>query len=350
MGGTGANHVMLGSGDAIWYSDGKGHIAVPPSNQIENPNPAPGTNNWYTQDGYSGGTYSNCSDPLQPGVGAIVGFLNSLPYHPSPRCAAGTYYLLNNYSPGYFGDGSVNTGTFVIPPSTLPTIADQLLAHNISWKYYGEGWNLYLQDPNYNNPDNQYCDICNPFQYSTSIMTNKPVRTAHLKDVTGPDGLYADLQNGTLPAVSFAKPDGFVDGHPASSKLDLFEGFVRKILTSLQANPQLAASTAVFITFDESGGYYDSGYMQPLDFFGDGPRIPLIAVSPFSRGGGVVHTYSDHVSILKFIEKNWSLPPVSSRSRDNFANPIASPDNPYAPTNGPAIGDLMDMFDFGQHP
>jgi phospholipase C len=149
MGGTGANHVMLGSGDAIWYSDGKGHTAAPPSNQIENPNPATGTNNWYTQDGYSGGTYSNCSDAAQPGVGAVVGFLNSLPYHPSPRCAPATYYLLNNYSPDYFGDGSVNTGTFVIPPSTLPTIGDRLVAHNISWKYYGEGWNLYLQDPHY---------------------------------------------------------------------------------------------------------------------------------------------------------------------------------------------------------
>jgi phospholipase C len=350
MGGTGANHVMLGSGDAIWYSDGKGHTAAPPSNQIENPNPATGTNNWYTQDGYSGGTYSNCSDAAQPGVGAVVGFLNSLPYHPSPRCAPATYYLLNNYSPGYFGDGSVNTGTFVIPPSTLPTIGDRLVAHNISWKYYGEGWNLYLQDPHYKNPDNQYCDICNPFQYSTSIMTSATLRTAHLKDVTGPDGLYADLQNGALPAVSFVKPDGFVDGHPASSKLDLFEGFVRKVLTNLQANPQLAASTAVFVTFDESGGYYDSGYIQPLDFFGDGPRIPLIVVSPFSRGGRVVHSYNDHVSILKFIEKNWKLPPVSNRSRDNFPNPIASRDNPYAPTNGPAIGDLMDMFDFGEHP
>ena len=100
MGGTGANHVMLGSGDAIPYSNGAGSLAVPPANQIENPNPAPGTNNWYRQDGYSGGTYSNCSDPLQPGVGAVLSYLNSLPHKPSPRCAPGAYYLLNNYAPG----------------------------------------------------------------------------------------------------------------------------------------------------------------------------------------------------------------------------------------------------------
>ena len=46
---------------------------------------------------------------------------------------------------------------------------------------------------------------------------------------------------------------------------------------------QLWANTAIFVTFDEGGGYYDSGYVQPLDFFGDGTRIPLIIVSPFAR-------------------------------------------------------------------
>ena len=66
--------------------------------------------------------------------------------------------------------------------------------------------------------------------------------------------------------------------------------------------------TAVFITVDEAGGYYDSGYIQPVGFFGDGPRIPLIVVSPLTRGGRVSHEYGDHVSILKFIEANWGLP------------------------------------------
>ncbi len=100
------------------------------------------------------------------------------------------------------------------------------------------------------------------------------------------------------------------------------------------------------MAFDEGGGYWDSGYIQPLDFFGDGPRIPFIVVSPYATGGRVVHSYADHVSILKFIEKNWSVPPVSARSRDNLPDPIASPGDPYVPVNRPAIGDLMDMFHF----
>jgi phospholipase C len=115
----------------------------------------------------------------------------------------------------------------------------------------------------------------------------------------------------------------------------------------LQANPTLFASTALMITMDEAGGLYDSGYIQPLDFFGDGPRIPMIVVSPYSTGGHISHTYSDHVSILKFIERNWHVRPLTRRSRDNFPNPIADFDDPYVPLNSPAIGDLFDLFNFG---
>ena len=104
------------------------------------------------------------------------------------------------------------------------------------------------------------------------------------------------------------KPSGFVDGHPASSKLDLFEGFVKKIVDGVQANPALWQSTAIFVTFDEGGGYYDSGYVQPVDFFGDGTRIPMLLISPYTTPGHISHQYNDHVSILKFIEYNWSLP------------------------------------------
>ena len=69
-------------------------------------------------------------------------------------------------------------------------------------------------------------------------------------------------------------------------------------------------------------------------------------MSKYSRGGTVVHTYADHASVLKFIERNWRLPPLTTRSRDNLPNPISPVGNPYVPLNMPAIGDLFDMFDF----
>jgi phospholipase C len=61
----------------------------------------------------------------------------------------------------------------------------------------------------------------------------------------------------------------------------------------------------------------------------------------------VSHQYADHVSILKFIERNWQLPTVTRRSRDNLPNPVRAEDrSPYVPANSPAIGDLFDLFDF----
>ena len=69
MGGTGTNHVALGTGSAASYENAAGDPPTPPANQIENPNAQPGTNNWYTQDGYSGGTYSKCADHVAAGRG-----------------------------------------------------------------------------------------------------------------------------------------------------------------------------------------------------------------------------------------------------------------------------------------
>lgn len=348
MGGTGANHIFLGYGDDIYYTDGNGNAATPPSNQIENPNPQPNTNNYYTQDGYSGGSYVNCADTAQPGVAPIVDYLQSLDRPVAPNCEPGHYYIVNNYNPGYLANGALGAPLtqFTVPPTNLRGIADELLDHNISFRYYGEQWDFNVKDPTFSNHYDAYCNICNFMQYSTRIMTNPKLRSQH---IAGETQLFTDLSNGTLPAVSWVKPSGFNDGHPASSKLDLYEGFVKKVIDSLQANPKLWASTAVFVTVDEGGGYYDSGYIQPLDFFGDGTRIPLIIVSPFARGGRVVHEYSDHVSTLKFIERNWGLPPITSRSRDNLPNPVATRSNPYVPMNGPAIDDLMKAFNFGTH-
>ncbi len=338
-GGTGANHIMLGTGDAVWYSE-NGNPAVPSQTEIENPNPQAGTNNYYIQDGYAGGSYVACADVTQPGVAPIVDYLNSLPKKPKPNCDPGHYYLVNNYNPGYFGDGTVNTKSpFTVPPATLPTIGDALLTKKVSFRYYGEGWNAYLKDPN----SRLYCKVCNFLQYTPSIMTTASLRTEHIKDI---DDFYSDIQRNTLPAISFVKPSSLNYGHPLTSKINLFEAFVRRLVNEVQGRTDLWADTAIFVTFDEGGGYYDSGYVQPIDFFGDGTRIPMIVISRFSTGGRVVHSYTDHVSILKFIEKNWTVPTISNRSRDNLPNPIATESNPYVPINGPAIGDLMDMFKF----
>jgi phospholipase C len=353
MGGTGANHVMLGTGDAIFWSDGKGHATAPPSH-IANPDPQPGTDDVYTVDLNFDGNFTECGDASQPGIKPIRNYLESLPYDPDPKCKPGHFYMINNDSPGFLPDGSVDTAGIAaggsVPPTNVRTIGEALNEKNISWAYYGGAYNAavaFQHNPQSKDPlvliGQAYCNICNFESYATAIMGNPAQRSAHIKDATD---FLAAIDNDELLSVSYVKPDGLIDGHPASSKLDLFEGMVENILDHLKAKPDLIAETALIITFDEGGGYYDSGYIQPLDFFGDGPRIPLIVVSPFTKGGHVNHTYTDHVSILKFIERNWHLKPLTDRSRDNFPNPIADDENPYVPLNSPALGDLFDMFHF----
>jgi phospholipase C len=157
-GGTGANHIMLGHGDAIWFSDGKGHAKKPPHDvsdrhhakpavldEIENPNPAPR----HQQLVCRGRLWRRLL--RLPGIrrrllqrllgshparrATVVNYLQSLPHPIDPHCEVGHYYLLNNYNPGYFGNGnnaftdtSPDNTVFTIPPSSTPSIGDSLLA------------------------------------------------------------------------------------------------------------------------------------------------------------------------------------------------------------------------------
>ncbi|MDP9000093.1 MAG: hypothetical protein M3O46_08280 [Myxococcota bacterium] len=358
MGGTFVQHMMIGTGDVMWwqpYVNGAGvTISQPPAGVIVDPTPKNTTTIGFTADK----AWTTC-DESAPWVAAIQTYLRSLPWHPDQsamRCENGKFYLINNVRPGFMANGQINdagvTSGSLVPPSSIRTIGDALNEKKITWAYYGGGYDAAARLANGStDPIDRligtggdfYCDICNPFQYAKSIMGDPAQRKAHIKDATN---FFDDLESGKLPAVSYVKPDSFDDGHPASSKLDLFEALVDRIHRELKDRPELFEETAFFIAWDEGGGYWDSGAIEPVDFFGDGVRIPFLIVSPHARGGKIVHSYADHASILKFIERNWSLPPLTSRSRDNLPNPKAQGSNPYIPTNMPAIADLFDMFDF----
>jgi len=331
--GTWADSMALGYADQLYYSDGHGNPATPNPPDTSDPDPQPGTLNLYRAQG----VWFNCSDETQPGISAIASYLRSLPYAVPDRCGDGLYFSATNVSPPFTAKGLPQQSGVVLPATTQRSIADVLTAHNISWKYYGGGFNFEGTD----SPLVADCTICNPFEYEADY----PAMVAeHMRDVTD---LFTDLANGTLPAVSYVKPDGYLDGHPGGGKWTLFEAFVRNLIARAQSNSQQWAETAIFITVDESGGYYDSGFIQWVDFFGTGPRIPLIAVSPFSTGGHVSHVYGEHSSFVKFVERNWKLTEtLSERSRDNMPNPVQDDNNPYVPKNMPAIGDLFDMFQF----
>jgi phospholipase C len=346
MGGTAVQHQMIMTADDVSWETFQG-VTQPPANKVANPNPQSPTNAAFTVDQ----NWTNCSDLTQPGIAPIVAYLGSLPWHPASNCDPGHFYMINNMSPGTLPNGTIDAASILagskVPPATLRTIGDALTEKGISWAYYGGGFDAAVRVANGSmDPVDQliggnYCDICNAFSYASSIMDNAQQRQAHIKDAID---FFDALEKGTLPAVSYVKPDSLVDGHPASSKLILFESMVQNIVNRLKVDKN--KDTVLFITFDEGGGMWDSGAYIPLDFFGDGPRIPMIAVSHWSKGGNVVHSYNDHASVVKFIERNWKLKPLTNRSRDNLPNPKMSKSNPYIPNNIPAIGDLFDMFDF----
>jgi phospholipase C len=187
QGGTGIQHVFLGTGDNIYWSDGAGNPTVPPASRIANPNPLPGTNNQYTVDG----RFSNCSDVFNaPGVLPIVRYLDSLPYPVQANCAAGHYYMLNNTNPGFLPNGIIDTSGIAsgtsIPPSSVRTIGNALNEKSISWAYYGGAYNAAVnlangsQDPA-DAIGNAYCNICNFEAYASSIMGDATQRAAHIK-------------------------------------------------------------------------------------------------------------------------------------------------------------------------
>jgi acid phosphatase len=343
MGGTGANFLALVTGDVGFYTQA-GKAAIPPALQIENPDALDFYNNYYTQDGYSGGSYVNCSDRKQPGIEAIRSYLDTKNAFRHGNCASDTYYLVNNYGLAYDAKGNLrpfdpkaSEPATILPPQTIPTIADALAKKGISWKYYSGGRN-----PD-NSTTNEYCGICDPLTGFSSVMT-----TNLKKNLQGMVAFNKDvLTEKTLPAVSFIRPFESKAGHPANATLPDHEKFIMDIVNKVKANPKLWQKTAIMVTMDEGGGYYDSGYIQPIDFFGDGTRIPLVLISPWAKKGHIDHNYSDHASILKFIEKNWRLRPLSERSRDNLPNPIhGDQGNVYVPKNEPAISDLTHLFNF----
>ena len=227
LGGTGPDSQPLGFADQVFFSDGNGNAATPAAANIYNPDPQAGTLNLYTQRAQ----WFDCSDDTHPGIAAIKDYLKALPYKVNPRCGPGQYWQAVNVNPAFTPQGTVQSG-LVVPATIQKSIGDVLSANNISWKYYGGGFNA---SGTGSALDGSYCNICNPFEYES----NYPAVVAdHMRDVTD---LFTDLANGTLPAVSYVKPDGTMDGHPASSKWILFEAFAQNIVHLAQSNPKLWA-------------------------------------------------------------------------------------------------------------
>jgi phospholipase C len=193
------------------------------------------------------------------------------------------------------------------PCFDFQTLADTLEDARITWTYYAPR----RGEPGY---------IWNALDAINHIRQT-PLWTSH---IAADSQFVDDARTGKLPAVSWLVTGRASEHPPASSCMG--ENWTVQQLNAVMAGPAWA-STAVFITWDDFGGFYDH---VPADAFGFGPRVPLLIVSPYAKPGYISHTRYEFSSLLSFVEARYDLPSLTARDRE--ANTI------------------LDSFDFTQPP
>src|SRR5438552_3403905 len=217
--------------------------------------------------------------------------------------------------------GAVATDTIeriLASPPLTGTIFDSLSRNGISWKNYA-------------------VDLGDTMLWGPAYFVS--IAPGHFFPIAD---FYVDAAVGTLPAFSVITPDGFEASEENPQNVALGETFVWSVVTALFPSPAWA-NTALVITYDEHGGYYD--HVPPVavaapgdgilpraaDLYGDsytysGFRVPTIVVSPWARPDLVSHTVYDHNSVTAFLERKYALPALTARDA--------------------AAADMTDLFDF----
>jgi len=193
----------------------------------------------------------------------------------------------------------------LVPNQTFATIGDRLSEKHVSWAWYSGGWNDALAG----HADPLFQFHHQPFIYFENFADGTAAKAAHLKDV---NDFTAALAAGRLPAVSFIKPLGPDNEHPGYADLLTGENYTVGLVNAIETSP-LWKHTAIIITYDEHGGFWDHVAPPTADRWGPGSRVPTIVISPFARKHHVDHNPYDTTSILALIEHRWHLMPLSAR-------------------------------------
>jgi acid phosphatase len=277
----------------------------------------------------------------------------------TPKDAAGNFYAVNTMQPPYQPSSNAPAGTDTgklfadpakantLPPQTQATIGDLLTAKGLSWAWYGGAWKdttaIATGDrkfpaavPRPQTPNFQFHH--QPFNYYAAFdpSAHADARAAHLKDFD--KDFLGDVAAGTLPAVSFYKPQGNLNQHAGYASVADGDAHIADVIAKLQASPQWGHMLVV-VTYDENGGFYDHATVPKGDRWGPGTRIPALIVSPFSKVGFVDKTQYDTASTLRFITHRWSLPVLPGLNERDAA---------LAKNGSHAMGDLTGALVFGK--
>lgn len=199
------------------------------------------------------------------------------------------------------GDDLAGQGPY--PCLARRSMRDLLDAKHVTWKYYVEASGT--------------GNIWNGFRSIPSVF-NSPEWTAN---ISSPEtNVFTDVKNGTLPSVSWVIPNAAESDHPGISTVDTGPQWVAAVVNAV-GQSKYWKDTAIVVTWDDWGGFYDHVPPPQLDYAGLGFRVPMLVVSAYTPKGLISHTQYEFGSILKFVEENWGL--GSLHSTDVRANSIA---------------------------
>ncbi len=207
----------------------------------------------------------------------------------------------------------------IYPCLDFPTLGDELTAAGVSWKMYAPSEGAY--DGGFQGSGGYIWTVYDAIRHVRD-SADWAQHVVHVEDFVN------DAKNGTLPAISWISTPSVVSEHPPAS-VCTGENWTVSLLQALAAGPDWGSS-AVFLTWDDFGGFYDHVAPTQIDKFGLGFRVPLLVISPFAKPGFVDHTRAEFSSVLRFIESDFDLPALTSRDLNSV--------------------DMTQVFDFTQAP
>jgi phospholipase C len=210
----------------------------------------------------------------------------------------------------YWVGAGTGNATQTVPTGglQLTTIFDRLQAAGVSWKFYVQNYDPainYRTLPHLKNANRESQAIWCPLLDIPRFLDD-PALNSHIADIKQ---YYSDLRHGTLPEVAYITASGTSE-HPPGSLVN-GQRFVRGVVNSLMSSSSWDSS-AFMVSYDDWGGWYDHVLPPHRDRHGDGFRVPALLISPYARQHVVDHTTLDFTSMLKFIEANWRLRPLTS--------------------------------------
>ncbi len=217
--------------------------------------------------------------------------------------------------------------------------------HHVSWRYYMFNGTEPLCDSNTtesctpvtNGP--QSASIWYPLRWFDTVHNDR--QTENIQSVKH---LFAAATSGTLPAVSWAVPSATVSEHNLQARISPGQTYVTGLINTLMRGPEWR-STAIFLSWDDWGGFYDSAVPPKVDENGYGLRVPGLVISPYAKRGYIDHQTLSFDAYAKFIEDDFLNRARLDPSTDGRPDP-----RPDVRENAPQLGDLVKDFNFNQRP